>query len=812
MSENRRLLATTDWSRTPLGDPAQWPAAMARLVETIMNSGFPICTAWGDAGIQIYNDGYNAIYGNKHPRAFGSPLADSWTEIREFLEPALDQVRRTQSPMNFKDALLPLAKHGRSREYYFEFSYSAVCDEQGRTLGVMSIATETTAACIYRRRQESCELALASAEGGGFSGVAEELRTRLADNAMDAHLAVLFSVDRATGRPGDLAWAVRANNAQVSTLREAIAAVDVVDVREISLGQGFPEPGDCANSAVVVPLREDGGARMALLVLVPHVLVEPTGHLAFARSLRDRLHSVISPLQALDRVRRQMVEQDLLYQFLFENIAEPAIYARTDGRSDSGEWVLAANPAACRLLGYEVGELIGKSRDELVDPDDPGLLKALEERENERMFIGQLGFRRKGGEVLQLEVSSRLVRTEAGELRSVNLLRDISARLAREAERERRARQETIARLTGGFAHDFNNLLAVVAGSLELAHEALPARSPAQKHLATAQLCAEQGAALTGQLLSYARMQPLRLQPVDVNAHLHAIRDLLAATAGGSNTLDIRTTAGLPACRADEAQLTTAIINLVANARDAMPEGGRIDLGTETLVIETPGEALGAQVTPGRYVRLSVRDHGQGIEPAIRDRIFEPYVTSKGPAQGSGLGLAMVQGLARQCGGDVIARDAPGGGAQFDLLLPAIADEAVSHQTPPAATPAETLPPARILLVEDHPEVREILRQMLVSGGHEVVAADSGSRALAELGGRQGFDVLLTDLVMPGGVSGLTLAEEAGRRYPGMGVILITGHDPWGVTQASDGVEFEVLTKPVTRTRLLAAIRRARRG
>ena len=809
MSENHRLLVATDWSRTPLGERARWPATMERLVDTIMNSGFPICTAWGDEGIQIYNDGYNAIYGDKHPKSFGTPLAESWQEIHSFLGPAFEQVRQTKTPLVFKDMLLPLVKHDRAKEYYFDFSYSPICDEDGRTLGIMSVATETTETCIYRRHQDSCALNPDTMERAGFDGVASELRERLAQNSMDAQAAALFQIDPRTRRAGDLIWQLQASPAQLQAMRDALAGTEGRTVQPVEPGVPPETAPTCAGRAVVVPLFGDSGQPLAALVLVRHVLVDEADHLSLARSLGDRLRGIISPVQALDRVRRQMAEQDHLYRFLFENIGEPAIYAQTEGRSDSGEWVLAANPAACRLLGYAVDELVGMSRDQLVDLADPKLQMALEERENERVYVGELGFRHKDGRVMLVEISSRLVRTEGGELRSVNLLRDISARLAREAERERLNRHETIARLTGGFAHDFNNLLAVIMGSLELAREAMPTDEPAQGHLATAQLCADRGAALTGQLLSYARLQPLQLRPVDINEQLQTIRDLLISTAGGNNTVSIHTAPELPPCRCDEAHLTTAIINLVANARDAMPGGGRIDLRTDVVTIPDGEDTSASTLPAGNYVRLSVRDHGPGIDPAIRERIFEPYVSSKDPAKRSGLGLAMVQGLVRQCGGDVLVQDMAGEGARFDLLFPEVPVATTAPAVHPPAQEERTVAPLRILLVEDHADVRTILCEMLASAGHQVEVAESGRSALDELREPGRFDLLLTDLVMPGGISGFSLAQEARRREPGLAVLLITGHDPWGVTRTSEGLAFELVTKPITRTRLLEAVQRA---
>ncbi|WP_290886921.1 ATP-binding protein [Arenimonas sp.] len=812
MSPNHRLLESINWSGTPLGDRSEWPASMHQVIDVAMHSGFPVCTIWGEDGIQIYNDAYNDIFGHKHPGAFGAPVRESWTEIWPFLEPAIEQIRRTQQPMNFKDFRLLLAKHEQPREYYFDFSYSAVRAGDGSTLGLMSIASETTQAHLYRRRQDSCSLPADAMDRLGIEGVASSLRERLSANTMDAQAAVLLHVDPASGRPDRIDWALHATPEQAQGLMKTVAPLGATEVQALDLGGQPWAASDWSDQAAAVPLCEANGRPLAVLVIVPNVAVEADGHLGFARSLGDRLRGIITPARALDRVKRQMAEQEDLYRFLFENIADPAIYAKTDGHVDSEEVVLAANPAACRLLGFDDGKLVGVRRDDLLDPSDPTLLDALQVRERDGIFFGELCFRRKDGTSVPVEISSRLVQTETGELRSVNLLRDISSRLTLEAERARRSRHETIARLTGGFAHDFNNLLAVITGNLDLARESLAQESPIHRKLQTAQLCAERGAALTSQLLSYARLQPLHLRPLDMNSQLQAIRDLLTATAGGQNQVSFSTRPDLPACRGDEAQLTTAVINLVANARDAMPSGGRIELSTD-LVTVSGQDALptrDAALAPGRYVRLTVRDQGPGIDPAIRERIFEPYVSSKDPGKRSGLGLAMVQGLARQCGGDVLASDAEGGGARFDLLLPALAEAAAETRAGHDAAAASPSTPARILLVEDHADVRDVLREMLAGAGHAVQTAESGRAAIKHLHAAGDFDLLITDLVMPGGVSGMVLAEEAKRIDPGIGVLVITGHDPWGVTRAGEKPAFELLTKPITRHRLIEAVERVR--
>ena len=219
MGGNRTLFEATDWSATPLGPVAGWPAAMRAVVEMALASGFPVCTAWGDDGIQLYNDAYNPIFGAKHPAAFARPVRESWPEIWEFLGPALAQVRASGEPLTFHDTLLPLARHGEPEECWFDFSYSAIPGDDGRALGLVSIAVEKTRDVVLARRHATCDLPLDAMADGDPRTLARALEQRLRANPMDVAAAALVLLDPAPGQPGTLlqlgewpalaAWAAR---------------------------------------------------------------------------------------------------------------------------------------------------------------------------------------------------------------------------------------------------------------------------------------------------------------------------------------------------------------------------------------------------------------------------------------------------------------------------------------------------------------------------------------------------------------------------------------------------------------------------
>ncbi|MCX8135308.1 MAG: ATP-binding protein [Roseococcus sp.] len=378
-------------------------------------------------------------------------------------------------------------------------------------------------------------------------------------------------------------------------------------------------------------------------------------------------------------------------------------------------------------------------------------------------------------------------------------------RLLYEAQKE-----ESIGRLAGGVAHDVNNLLGVIMTNAELLlHEkAPPDPAPFLRAIVAA---AESGGELTRQLLSFARRMPMRPEVIDLNRTVREMANLVRRTLPENIAVETSLMAGLWMVEADRGLLDSALLNLVLNARDAMPQGGKLTI--ETANMRMDDEYLSARdehLPPGRYVMLAVTDTGTGIEEALLPSIFEPFVTTKGPERGTGLGLAMVQGFVRQSGGTVRVYSEPGRGTAFKLYLPAAEGEAREAPREPAIAP-QILPPARVLLVEDQTELRRALAAQLEATGLLVTQAASGEEALAVFRGKPAsFSLVLTDVIMTGGLTGPRLVKELRMLRPDLSAVFMSGY-PHEANVHGNGLRPSdvSLTKPIPRATLIGAVMRA---
>jgi CheY-like chemotaxis protein len=374
-----------------------------------------------------------------------------------------------------------------------------------------------------------------------------------------------------------------------------------------------------------------------------------------------------------------------------------------------------------------------------------------------------------------------------------------------EAQLRQSQKVEAIGQLTGGVAHDFNNLLMAVLGNLSLLRKVLPPdNARIQRLIDGAVQGAQRGAALTQRLLAFARRQDLRPEPVDLATLVEGMGDLLRRSLGPRVELTVEAAAGLPKAMADTNQLELALLNLAVNARDAMPEGGRLSIRLDAVA---PGEVAGLPGGAACYLRLRVADTGTGMDAATLARAVEPFFSTKPVGQGTGLGLSMAHGVARQLGGDLRLSSVPGQGTTAELLLPAatgIAGAPVAS-TEVAAGTTDAAPPSRILVVDDDPLIIRSTADMLEDLGHSVLEADCGAKALAILAGGAPVDLLVTDYAMPG-MTGLEVAVAAQRLRPGLQVVLASGF-----VDLASGVapsDLPRLTKPYRQDQLAAVIDR----
>ena len=360
------------------------------------------------------------------------------------------------------------------------------------------------------------------------------------------------------------------------------------------------------------------------------------------------------------------------------------------------------------------------------------------------------------------------------QIRALNSSLEQRIREQRRAEEQLRQAQkmEAVGQLTGGVAHDFNNLLSVILGSIEMVSERV-ADAELREVLQRAARAGERGAHLTHSLLAFARRQPLAPRVTDVNRLVLDMQDLLRRTLGETIEIEVLARDGVWSCEVDPGQLQNAVVNLALNARDAMPAGGRLTIETSNGHIDDDYAARHPEVSPGQYVVLTVSDTGTGMAPDVVERAVEPFFTTKQFRHGSGLGLSMVYGFVRQSGGHLSIYSEVGLGTSVRLHLPR------SLEAPQAAGPVETPPAPRgtesIMLVEDDADVRELTQQQLRSLGYTVVSVRDASSALA-LMTKHAVALLITDVVLPGGMNGKMLAEQALERQPELKVLFISGY------------------------------------
>jgi nitrogen-specific signal transduction histidine kinase/CheY-like chemotaxis protein len=395
----------------------------------------------------------------------------------------------------------------------------------------------------------------------------------------------------------------------------------------------------------------------------------------------------------------------------------------------------------------------------------------------------------------------------------VAIARDITERNQIEQQLRQSQKMEAIGQLTGGIAHDFNNLLGVIVGNLDLLERSLAGNEPALKRVGVAQKAAVRGADLTKRLLAFSRRQQLETGPVAVAACVANVIEMARRTIGPD--IEIKTTIGAepPAVLADSGGLESVLLNLILNGRDAMPRGGTITLAARIAELdkEYPGVRAG-ELKAGRYMCIAVTDTGQGMTPDVLQRAFEPFFTTKERGKGTGLGLAMVYGFAKQSGGHASLYSELGHGTTVKLYLP-LADAGISGSAAAEETPNTPPLTGTALVVDDEVDLMEVAVAYLEEMGFRVLHAMDGPQALEVLKREPDVDLLLTDIMMPGGMNGVELARGVREARRGIRVVYSTGFSSAALSEkngtAPDG---PVLNKPYRRAEFFEAIQRAMRA
>jgi PAS domain S-box-containing protein len=392
-----------------------------------------------------------------------------------------------------------------------------------------------------------------------------------------------------------------------------------------------------------------------------------------------------------------------------------------------------------------------------------------------------------------------------------NLLATSLQRTQSEEALNHAQRLESVGQLTGGIAHDFNNLLTVIQGNLQVLEE-LPAIAQdayGQQLVGAAARASRRGAELTSKLLAFSRRQVLQPTPVDVNALLHSLSDMLRRTLDQRIVIEVEGGPDCPPVLADPGQLESALLNIAINARDAMPEGGLLRFRGEachTLPVELHRELDDPSAPDNRFVAIAISDTGVGMPEAVRERAFEPFFTTKEAGRGTGLGLSTVYGFVKQSKGVIAIDSAPGAGTTVTLYIPQPWDAGAPVEDDASA--GDAVPQGlKVLMVEDDAEVRTVVQTFLGALGCDVTSAASGEQALLALGPNAAFDLLLTDIALGPGMRGTQLAGEAQRRFPHLAILLMSGFSAELLEADRDSPpSWELLRKPYTRSELARAI------
>lgn len=505
-------------------------------------------------------------------------------------------------------------------------------------------------------------------------------------------------------------------------------------------------------------------------------------------------------------LERRAQEEGERQQVLFDAIIKDTPRALV--LTDSSRRIFLANPAVKSIFGYDESELVGKRSRILYETDDDF------ERVWKVSLSGgtaldplSINCRRKDGQVFPAEVVATSVSDRNGQiLGHMRSFRDLTKQVAQAEALHRSQRLDALGQLTGGVAHDFNNVLTIVLGNLEQVFETEDLR---EKHdyCRRALAAGEMGARLTRRLLSFARQRKLEPVVLHLNDHIASMVEMLERALGETVSLSTTFAPDLWMVCVDPSEIENAILNLSVNARDAMKHGGRVSIETANLELSADDVLEEYGIPVGGYVRISVADNGAGMSADTVKRAFEPFFTTKGPGKGTGLGLSSIHGFIKQSGGNATIYSELGKGTVVNLYLPRVTAGALREPKAKEDLSSISTGDLKVLVVEDNPELRQLVIERIRRLGYLVDEADSGANALQKLS-NESFDILFTDVVMPGGMSGYELGSRARITSPTTKILLTSGYD----SEFASGLNstesvFRLLRKPYKQAELAQALR-----
>ena len=557
------------------------------------------------------------------------------------------------------------------------------------------------------------------------------------------------------------------------------------------------------SSNIVVPLTTKGRTMGTLGLLSRRV----SAYGPKEQAVLERLADLIAPAVENARLFETLRDSEERHRSVVETSPNAVVCIDSDGI------IVAWNPAARAMFGYAEQEALGKPFDILI-PDSyrSAYWKALERLKagNEPRSIGlarELGALRRDGSEFSVELSLAEWETHDGKFYT-GIMRDITERKQLEEQLVQARKMEVVGQLAGGVAHDFNNLLTPIIGYSALGIDELSQDHPVHRYLGQIQQSAERGADLVRQLLGFARRQLVQPRVLNLNGQVIDTEKMLRRLIGEDIDLVCQLEPDLGLVKVDAGQIEQVLVNLSVNARDAMPDGGRLTIATANVALDAGSIPEATGLASGRYIKLSVGDTGAGMSEEVRSHLFEPFFTTKGVGEGTGLGLATCYGIVKQCGGEIHALSEPSQGTTFEIYLPRL-----DREVTPVADDGEpdelSAGKETVLLVEDEPAVRRLGAEVLRRQGYMVLEAANGQEALqvTQEGGRHRIDLLLTDVVMSR-MGGRELADRLRPLMPKMKVLFTSGFPHQGPSPG-DGTEHDIafMPKPFTPVELIRRVR-----
>ncbi|MEX0965153.1 MAG: PAS domain S-box protein [Pseudohongiellaceae bacterium] len=506
------------------------------------------------------------------------------------------------------------------------------------------------------------------------------------------------------------------------------------------------------------------------------------------------------------KARKALRESEAQFRSLVESAPEAVIITNILGN------ILLVNKQAEILFKYNRGQLIHKRLKELLPSIELDRIVKSRANDSETSQVHELASMNASvaeGLSVPVDVAISTTETESG-LTITFLIRDVSDRSKLEAQLRQSQKMDAIGKLTGGMAHDFNNLLGVIMGNIDLAQRKIDKNSPEYHRMDTAKKAAGRGAELTKRMLAVARRQPLQPKATNINDIVKEMTDILPRTLGPDIEMKYDINENVPDVLVDQSGLENAFLNLAINSRDAMPNGGKFYITTDVLHLSEENPlALQDDMHPGAYVQISVTDTGEGMSQETLSRVFEPFFTTKERGKGTGLGLSMIYGFVKQSEGNVRMYSEPGVGTTLDMFLPAAKEKSEKRVT-------ETVDPTKlatrfdsikVLAVDDEYDLLEVASAYLEDMGFEVIAATNGEQAMTSIEHNPDIRLLVTDIVMPGGMSGTELSQKARQKLPNIKVLYMSGF-PSGVIADKSGAALDapLLTKPYSLNELSSAL------